>query len=160
MTTTKTTTKPANITDQLKKAPSIALTYNEMISAENDVLSSVTKFVQEFKGANLEKFDALNIELHLWENWKFRTKNGVKCSDNATKKPAKTATKLSAIRTYLKHDNKITNKTTYEDIKQFQNAINSSEDSPEMVLKKDIAKNLKGLDVKQLKAIKDFIKNI
>jgi len=158
MTTTK-TTKTSNITDQLKKAPSIALTYREMVASEKNIISKTTAFVHEFKGANLEKFDVINLELHQFENWKFKTKNGIKSADNATKKPNAIATKLSAIRTFLKHEQKITNKTTYEDIKQFQASL-KNEDSPEMVLKKDIAKNLKGLDVKQLKAIKDFIKNI
>ena len=155
-----TTTKTSNISNKLKKAPSIAVTYNQMLDAEKDALSSVTTFVQEFKGANLEKFDTLNIELHLWENWKFRTKNGVKCNDNAINKPNAIATKLSAIRTFLKHDNKITNKTTYEDIKQFQNAVNSTEDSPEQILKKDISKELKGKSAKELKAILEFIAKI
>ena len=155
-----TTTKTNNIENQLKTAPTIAVTYNVMIDAEKDVAQTVTDFVQEFKGAKLEKFDTLNIQLHQWENWKFRTKNGLKCSDTATAKPKTIATKLSAIRTYLKHDQKITAKTTYEDIKLFQNAINSSEDSPEQIIKKDISKGLKGKSAKELKTILEFISKI
>ena len=158
MTTTK--TKTDNITNKLKTAPSIAITYSEMIATNIAQADGVTKFVQEFKGVTLEKFDNINLELHKWENWKFRTKNGLKCAKNAIKKPQDIATKLSAIRTFLKYGEKITSETDYETIRKFIKALKSTDESPETILKSEIKSTLKGLSVEQLKSIQEFISKI
>jgi|LWDU01.1.fsa_nt_gi hypothetical protein len=160
--TTKTTktTKTSNIAPTMAKIPQIAVIYNEMIDFEDNMQQSVTNFVQEFKGADLQQFDAKNLQLHQWENWKFRSKNGIKCGKSATDKPKTTATKLSVIRTFLKYNNKIDKNTTYEICKQFQASLKNLELSPEQIAKDKIKKSLKGLSVEQLNEINAFISQI
>jgi hypothetical protein len=156
-----TTTKTSNITDQLSTAPSIAITYELLLDADTNATKGVTAFVQEFKGKSLEEFDIINLSLHQWKNWKFATKNGIKQTKTAIKKPQKIATKISAIRTYLKHDQKITSKTDFETIRKFVSDLNNEKDlSPEQAQKENIKKSLKGLSIDQLKAISEFITKI
>ena len=155
-----TKTKTDNITNKLKTAPSIAITYSEMIDTNTAQVKGVTKFVHEFKGVTLEKFDSINLELHKWENWKFNPKNGLKCAKDAIKKPQDIATKLSAIRTFLKYGEKITSETDYETIRKFIKALRATNESPETVLKSKITSTLKGKSEKELKLILEFISKI
>ena len=153
-------TKTSNIENDLKAIPNVALKYEIMIDAEKDLTSSLTEFVQEFNGDNLEIFDTKNISLHLWENWKFRTKNGIKQGENATDKPKTIATQMSCIRTYLKSGEKITKNTTFADIQNFQTGLKENNASPEQQLKKEISKNLKSFSEKDLKMVLEFISKI